>query len=537
VPLMGIYLNPGNGKFTESVNSEIYVDKTGLISYTNSQIKTRGKYLCVSRPRRFGKSMAAEMLAAYYGRGADSSGLFSGLEIASDASYERHLNSYDVIFLNMIDFSRRKGAIEDMLAAVDRVLVAELLRACPEIDFLEPGNLAQMLQECYMATGRGFVILIDEWDYVFRMHRVGKAAQKAYLDYLRALLKDKEYVALAYMTGILPIHKYGEHSALNMFREYSMINPRQMSRFMGFTQEEVDALCERYDRDAQTMAEWYNGYRFRDVPAVYNPQSVVESIQSNSFGNYWTKTETYEALKVYIEMNYDGLRDAVVGLLAGDTKRVNTTKFANDMVTFSGYQDVLTLLVHLGYLGYVSDPGPDGTGDHDDGDVFIPNKEIAKEYLNAVEDLPWGCEVIRAVHASQSLMEALWEGDCAAVAAGVAAAHLETSHITYNDENALAYTVSLAFYAAREHYTTVRELPSGKGFADLAFIPRPGHADRPAMIIELKWDRDADSAIEQIHRRQYPDALRDYAEADRLLLVGISYDKETREHSCVIEAV
>jgi hypothetical protein len=518
---MGIYLNPGNGKFKQALNSEIFVDKTGLISYTNSVMFSEQKSVCVSRPRRFGKSMAANMLAAYYGRMADSAALFAGFEIANDPCYETHLGKYDVVFLNMADFLSRSKDMRGMIELIQDELIFELEEEYGDRIGVRR-DITAVLHRLCQKEGAAFVILIDEWDCVFRVHSADKEAQKLYLDFLRLFLKDKDYVALAYMTGILPVKKYGTHSALNMFREFSMADPKQLSRFAGFTQEEVDALCARYGMNADEAAAWYNGYRFVDVPAAYNPQSVVESMLNRRYGSYWTKTESYEALKVYIDMNHDGLRDAVMKLLAGGREEVNVDGFANDMVTFSSYRDVLTLLVHLGYLGY----------DSETKEVFIPNKEIAVEYVLAMEAGGWD-EVAYSVRASKRLLDALWALDADAVAAGVEKAHLETSHLTYNDENALAYTISLALYAAREYYRTFRELPTGKGFADLVLVPRPFHPEKPAAVIELKWDKAADAAIDQIKRRDYPEALKDYR--GNLLLAGISYDRATRKHSCVIE--
>lgn len=531
---MGIYLNPGKGKFEQSAGSAIYVDKTGLIAYCNSVIKTRQKYLCVSRPRRFGKSMAAEMLSAYYGDGSDASALFAGFEIAKHPSYETHRNRYDVIFLNMQDFLSMSSGMDGMIEDINNSLTTELLREYSEIDFSAPGKLTSVMQEVSVNTQKPFVILIDEWDCVFRMHKDDLESQKKYLDFLRLFLKDRECVALAYMTGILPVKKYGSHSALNMFREFSMTAPKQLSRFAGFTQEEVDVLCARNGMDKDKVAYWYNGYRFADVPAVYSPQSVVESMLNNSFGSYWTRTETSEALQIYIDLNYDGIRDAVVGLLAGEPRLIDLAGFANDMTTFRGYEDILALLVHLGYLGFdpVSDEDP--ASEYASGRVFIPNREIMQEFVTAMKHGPYE-EVVKAVNASDALLNRLWALDADAVADGVEAAHQETSHLTYNDENALSYTLSLALYAARGYYVFVREMPAGKGYADLVCLPRPYHMDKPALVVELKWDKGADAAIDQIKRKEYPEVLKGYA--GDLLLVGISYDKATRKHTCRIEKV
>jgi hypothetical protein len=316
-----------------------------------------------------------------------------------------------------------------------------------------------------------------------------------------------------------------------MFYEFSMTGQGPLARLTGFTHEEVKALCETYDRDFTGMASWYNGYELKDTSGktyeVYNPRSVVQAIQMNEFGGYWTRTETYEALKVYIELDFDGLRDDVTALLAGESLIIDSLHFSNDMATFAKADDVLTLLVHLGYLGYIPT-------DSRNGKIFIPNKEIREEYLIAMEGNTWP-EVIRAVTASKALLEATWDKDADAVAQALQDVHLESAHITYNSEAALSYTLSLAYFSARDYYTIIRELPTGKGFADLAFIPKAYHPDVPAMLIELKWDKDVSTALTQIKDKRYPDALLDFSE--NLLLVGVSYDKDTREHRCVIQEV
>ena len=524
---MGSYLNPGNAMFKSSLRSKIYVDKSGLIDQTNALLNTEQKYICVSRPRRFGKSMAANMLAAYYSRGEDTEALFGGLSIAKAPSYREHLNQYDVIKVNMQDFLSATHGMDEMLAMLQARIIADLQRTYP--DYAHGNHLVFVMQDVYAGTQRPFVILIDEWDCLFREYQADKDAQKKYLDFLRAWLKDKDYVALAYMTGILPIKKYGTHSALNMFTEYSMTNPREMAPFFGFTQDEVKSLCVKYERSFEETQAWYDGYELVAMDgaktksfAMYSPKSVVDAMLSGVFDNYWNQTETYEALKVYIRMNFNGLKDAVVRMLAGESVQINTGTFSNDMTTFTGKDDVLTLLVHLGYLSY---HWPDKT-------VSIPNKEVSQEYVNAIGTMDWH-EVIRSVEHSRDLLKSLWALDADAVAAGIDRAHQEISILQYNDENALSCTIHLAFYFAREYYTIVRELPTGKGFADICLIPRKLHADKPAVVVELKWDRSARGAIAQIKERRYVDALKDYT--GNLILAGINYDRETKRHSCLIE--
>lgn len=366
------------------------------------------------------------------------------------------------------------------------------------------------------------MVIIDEWDCVFREYKEEREAQKRYLDFLRDLLKDKVYIHLVYMTGILPVKKYGTHSALNMFDEFTMLEPGPLASYVGFTEKEVQALCAEYGMDMEEVKSWYDGYSFETEPSVYSPRSVVSCMRFGRIGDYWNQTETFEALQVYIDMNFDGLKDDVLCMMAGEKIPVNTGSFANDMATFRTEDDVLTLLVHLGYLGY----------DRADKSVFIPNSEIHAEYVNAVSVSNWG-EVSRALINSAETLNAIWQGCPRRVAEGMREAHFETSHIQYNDENALSYTISLALYAARNYYTVHRELAGGKGFADLVFLPRRSFPQKPALVVELKWDKSAYGALAQIKKKEYCRSLEEYRGA--ILLVGVNYNKKTKEHECMIE--
>ena len=519
---MGIYLNPGNNKFKRAVNSDIYVDKTGLIKYTNSIVDTLQSCVCVSRPRRFGKSMAADMLTAYYSKGCDSRELFSGLEIAKDESFEKHLNKYDTIFLNMQEFLSRSSNVKELLERVEGKVIRELKKQYPDVELYDENDLAETMQDIFAESECPFIVIIDEWDCIFREFKHDKAAQEIYLDFLRDLLKDKEYIYLAYMTGILPIKKYGTHSALNMFDEFSMIDPGPLAEYVGFTEKEVEALCQKYQMDINEIKNWYDGYSFEEVEAVYSPKSVVSCMRLGKLGNYWNQTETFEALQIYIDMNFEGLRDDILSMIAGETVPVNTRSFTNDMTTFRTEDDVLTLLIHLGYLGYR----------YADKTVFIPNEEIRSEYVSAIAVSDWG-EVSKALKNSADTLQAIWQGREEQVAEGIRQAHFETSHLQYNDENALSYTISLALYAARNFYTVHRELSGGKGFADIVYVPRKRFLDKPALVVELKWDKNAEGAIQQIKEKEYCRSLEEYK--GNLLLVGINYDKKTQVHTCKIE--
>ena len=522
---MGIYLNPGNQGFWKSIRSEIYVDKTGLIALTNRYLNTEQQYICVSRPRRFGKSMTLNMLAAYYSCGCDSADLFSGFRIEKDESFRENLNRYDVIFLNMQQFLiRAKG--QEITEYLERSVIEELRESYGEFFSGRITGLAEALERIYVKTDRQFIFLIDEWDCVMRERQESEDLQRQYLDFLRNLLKDQPYVALAYMTGILPVKKYGLHSALNMFLEYSMTDQSEFEEYTGFTQEEVKALCIRYNMDFTEMSNWYDGYRFTTFQHIYNPRSVVEAMRRGRFSNYWTSTETYDALKIYIDMDFDGLKEDIVRMLGGERVKVNTRSFQNDMRNFRTKDDILTLLIHIGYLAYEADTG----------EAFIPNKEIIGEFENAMSVGGWP-EIMRILKASEKLLEDTIKGDEKSVAAGLDRAHTEAASIlTYNDENSLGCAIGLAYYSARKDYRMIRELPAGKGFADIVFLPLP-HTDKPAMVVELKYDKDAESAIQQIRDRNYTQVLDGYN--GEIVLVGINYDRKNKDktHSCVIERI
>ncbi|MCM1136925.1 MAG: ATP-binding protein [Clostridium sp.] len=520
---MGIYLNPGNKGFWESIRSKIYVDKTGLIAHTNELLNTEEKYICVSRPRRFGKSMTLEMLAAYYSRGCDSADLFKGFWIEQKETFREHLNQHDVIFLNMQQFliEADSGKVTEYL---EREVLRELRKEYGEILSRRDAGLAAALREIFVETDRQFIFLIDEWDCVMRERPESEALQKQYLDFLRNLLKDQPYVALAYMTGILPVKKYGLHSALNMFYEYSMTDQKELEEYTGFTDTEVKELCLRFNMNFEEAGSWYDGYMFKKYRHVYNPRSVVEAMRCGDFSSYWTSTETYDALKIYMDMDFDGLRKDIVQMLGGGRVRINTRSFQNDMQTFHVKDDVLTLLIHLGYLAY----------DSREKEAFIPNREIIGEFETAMSVSGWP-EIVRILKASEKLLENTLLCDEESVARGLDRAHMEAASIlTYNDENSLSCAIGLAYYSARKDYKLIRELPAGKGFADIVFLPLPS-VRKPALVIELKYDKTAYAAIQQMKDRGYVKALEGYT--GEILLVGINYDKGNRDkpHSCVIE--
>ena len=520
---MGIYLNPGNDLFYSTVTySEIYVDKTMLISFTNKCLFGENKEICVSRPRRFGKSMAENMLTAYYSKGCDSRELFSKFQIAQTPDFEKHLNRYNVIHVDMQKFLSRTKNVHEMLDFLQKRVLKEMKQTFSGIE-PEETSLIIALEDLYGQCEEKFILIIDEWDSIFRVHRDNAAAQKEYLDFLRDLLKGQPYVVLAYMTGILPIKKYGQHSALNMFDEYSMTNQYALAEFTGFTEREVRQLCERYHMSFEQTKDWYDGYNVNGV-SIYNPRSVTSAMMNGIFDSYWTQTETYEALKMYIVRNENGLRDKIIRMIAGEYISINTKTFQNDMCTFETADDILTLLVHLGYLTY----------DFDTKTAWIPNKEVRQEFLNSIQGQEFQT-VNNAIHRSDKLLQLTLAQNAEKVAEMLQKVHCDNcSVIQYNDENSLACVLSLAYYSAQDSYAVYRELQGGEGFADLVFVPRTGNHN-PAMIVELKWNQTAGIALEQIKDRNYIRCLKDYH--GKVLFVGVNYDKKSKKHACQFEMV
>ena len=540
---MGIYLNPGINLFLEALNGKIYVDKTAMVAETNVLVNTPNKHICVSRPRRFGKSMAAAMLCAYYGVAEGSRELFETRLLGKCKDWDQYLGKFDVIRLVMTNFVDRTTPMEKIIAKISMRILDELHEAYPDVRYDED-DFVYSLAKFHHASGRQFVVVIDEWDVIFRTHKSDHDAQRDYLNFLRSWLKDQDYIALSYMTGILPVKKYGEHSALNMYTEYSMLSPLQFAPYTGFTEEEVQDLCNKHGMPFASIKNWYDGYIvysqgtvteldrsvFSSIqpPAtqyhLYAPLSVVNAISTGQIKNYWNATETYEALAEYIRMDFDGLKETVARLMEGEHLTVKLGTYQNDMTSLACRDDVLALLIHLGYLGY----------DQANGEVFIPNREIHDVFETSTSSSEWA-STMRALKNSQKLLEAVWSGDEETVATLLEAAHDQTGNRTYNSEAALSYAIQLAFYKAQDDYTLFPEVDTGRGYADLIYIPkRPVH---PALLVELKYRQDADTALDQIIRQKYPSRLEHYK--GNLILVGISYDRSAdpsapnyKHHSC-----
>ena len=527
---MGIYINPGNCGFQRILNSE-YVDKTGLLRLINDVIDTVDNLVCVSRPRRFGKSFAAQMLCAYYDCSCDSHALFDDKDIAQTEGYLLHLNKYYVINLDITSFiseaKRRRISLADVPNEIVNAVHEELKNMVPNSTGKE--SLMEDLIHCVEETGRKFIFIIDEWDALIREAENEAEIQLAYLNLLREWFKNSSFtskvVAAAYITGILPIKKDGSQSAISDFTEYPILNPGKFAKFTGFTQEEVKELCEKHGLSFGEAKNWYDGYDFSGAGAVYNPYSVMCAVKKQEFQSYWRKTSAAESLMTYINMDFEGMQEIISRLISGEKIEVETDSFENDFETFKSRDDVLTLLIHLGYL----------TWDRKDKSARIPNEEVRAEFRKILKVENGNRKWTELISRSLKLLEDTIAGDSDQVVKAIEAGRTTQYAPTfYNNEQALRYVIKFAYIAAAEHYLKIEELSSGHGIADVVFIPKR-MSKYPAMVVELKWNKSSGGAIRQIKEKKYPVVLMDYGK--EIVLVGISYDEKTKRHGCLIERV
>lgn len=525
---MGKYVNPGNSAFAIVAGDETYVDKSGLIEFTNSRIGKMRPLICFSRPRRFGKSIAAHMLAAYYSKGCDSREIFSGLKIAQSPSFERELNKNTVIYL---DIQWIKGVAaeqeksEQIVSFMQAQVIEELLEIYPDAVAKDEKSLANALFCIFNDTGDRFIVIIDEWDCLFREAKDNEELQDAYVRFLRTMFKGvaaDAFIKFAYITGILPIKKYGTQSALNNFREYTMINPNKLAEYIGFTESEVKTLCDKYDLDFEECKRWYDGYSFNSLKSVYSPNSVMNAIDNGEFESYWTKTETFETLRFYIDTNFDEVRTAILAMLSGEVIEIDPETFQNDMVNIHSRDQVLTLFVHLGYLAYNGNTSA----------VYIPNEEVRKEFIRATKNSSRE-ELSRVIKNSDDLLKATLRMDGVEVAERIEMAHQYYANTKfYNNEQALRMVIMLAYVSRVDDYIEFQELSGGKGYADILFFPKK-NSHKPALLIELKWNHSSGGAIAQIKEKGYCDSIQNYG--GDILLVGINYDEKEKKHTCDIE--
>lgn len=514
------FLDYGNSDFRSVINSD-FVDKTGLINVLNEKIDSEKRYICISRPRRFGKSVAAKMLYAYYDRSSDSHKLFEGLEITKSPDYEKHLNKYPTIYLDWNYFATNKTST--VVKDAQKAIIEDLKTAYPFVK--ESENLMVALTEITGHTGDRFIFIIDEWDMLVR--DVDEDVQKEYVNLLRSLFKSNvanKVFLLVYMTGILPIIKTETQSALNNFDEFSVIRPVKTDKYYGFTLNEVEALCQKHGMNLELMKHAYDGYIIGKEKSMFNPNSVMMAIEDGEYNSHWSKTASFSTIERYLNTDADQVRTKIINMMNGGEEFVRVSSFRNDMKNIYTSDDVLTLLTHLGYLSY----------NPENQKVRIPNTEVAEEFENAVRLAGWG-ELSKAVDLSRQLLDDTINLRKEKVARAFDDYHFEASSLLeFNDENSMRCAITLAYYAAKPFYKIFHELPTGKGFADMVFIPLPS-TPFPAIVVELKYDTSADSAIDQIKRKDYPKSLKGFSK--QIVLCGINYNKATSKHEVEMEIV
>lgn len=520
---MGLYLNPNHENFRRTLAAPIYVDKTMMIRQINRFIDEGNNYICVSRPRRFGKTIAQDMLAAYYSKGCDSRKMFAPLKIGASDVFGDKLNSLNVIKIDLNSEYQNTNDKEHLITILSNKIKKEMRREYPQIELPDEYSLAESILEIYSATNETFVILIDEYDVLVR-EQASEELFASYLSFLNGLFKSsllRQAISLAYITGILPVVRDRVQSKLNNFEEYTILDARELADFIGFSNGEVQSLCAKHNMDYNECKSWYDGYRQHGLE-IYNPQSVVRAMTNRKYKSYWSMTSTYQVIADRLRDNFKGTRDAVIRMMAGESVDVRVASYMNTMTDFATKDDVFTYLMHIGYLAY----------DEENETCRIPNREIWQEWEFAIAVVDEYEATDQIISASKELLAATLDGDEEAVAKALDKSHIHvTSNRSYNNEDALQSAIYLAYLYAINKYTIIREATTGKGFADVVFIPlKP---TEPAMIIELKRNSCAESAVDQIRDKKYFFSLSHYA--GNLLFVGINYDEKAKTHTCRIE--
>lgn len=529
---MGTYLNPDNDTFLQQVE-DVYIDKTMLIKATNNVLNRPSfKFICVSRPRRFGKTIAGNMISAYYSKGADSRELFAPYKISQEPSFEKHLNKYNVLKLDLnamysmwLSSFPVESRPETVVAFFSRLVCEEFKKEFSDVNFEGVDSVAGCVQKVYAQKKETFVIVLDEYD-VFIREKDLESQLQIYLGFLNSLFKNAELVpaiSLAYITGILPIMKDKIQSKLNTFRQYTMLEPSVFAEFVGFLPEEVQTICQKYGCSFEECKNWYDGYRLEDFE-VYNPESVMIAALTGKFKSYWSGTSTYNVIAEKIQMNFDGTKENVIAMIGGEKVYVMVGKYNNTMTGFFSKDDVFTFLIHLGYLAY----------DEEEQVCYIPNREIHDEWIKAISDNSDYEQTNKIINDSRNLLKETLAGNEAAVAEALDRSHDHvSSYRSYNNEYSLQSAIYLAYIYALNGYNIIKEMPAGKGIADIVYIPLASNKDQTAIIVEVKHNKSAESALTQIKQKHYFDCLENWH--GDLLFVGANYDEKAKKHDCKIE--
>ena len=517
---MAIYLNSDKpfNNYKKLLNTKYFVDKSLIIEKINEVIDTADGYICITRPRRFGKSSVADMLGAYYSKAVDSKAIFDNLKISSCDSYKENLNKYNVIYISFNRLSDRGNTYDDYIERIKTNIRRDIVEKYPHIDVDKYFSISDMLE----SLNDKFIFILDEWDYIFS-NNLYEENQNDYLEFLRDILKDQPYVSLAYMTGVLPIKKYSSGSALNMFDEFTFLKDRKYGEYFGFTEKEVIKLCKKNgELDFEELERWYNGYLTVKGIQIYNPRSVVKALQNSYCESYWTNTGAMDEVAEYLKYNTLEIREDVIEMVSGNEIDIHIDEeFRAGQKAPKTKEEIYSAMIILGFLAY------------HDGYLKIPNQELMKEFEKALKDEEFG-EVAEIINNSRKLLKDTVNRDEEAVVKLVHDIHnSEIPILQYNDENSLACVITLAYLSARDIYRIEREEKTGKGYADFCFHPR--RKSDTALIIELKKNETAQKAIQQIKDKEYVQKFK--KEYNNILAVAICYDFNNKEHTCKIEKI
>lgn len=533
---MGYYLNNAEvyTMYKEVADDLYFVDKTAMLNELIPLIDTPQKYVCITRPRRFGKTVMANLIGAFFSKGCDASTVFDHLNIAKYDSYRKHLNQYNVIYIDFSEMDDECKSYASYISNIKALLREDLHSAYHDVSFRKNGSISEDLKRIYTATRERFVFVLDEWDAIFHMPFIKEKDKLAYLNFLKNMLKGKVYVSFAYMTGILPIAKYSSGSEINMFLEYTMATKKKYSEYFGFLDEEVDLLYDRYLKQVSVynvsregLREWYDGYQTPGGKRMYNPRSVVCALKDNQLSNYWTSSGPYDEIFYYIRKNVEDVQDGLALMVSGESIMAMVEEYAATSMNLSTKNEIYSAMLVYGFLSY------------ENGRIRIPNKELMDKFGNMLRKENSQGYVFRLAKESDRMLQATLNGDTQTMAGILEYAHnTEIPLLSYNNETDLTAVVSLVYLAARDYYRIEREDKAGIGYVDFIFYPNDKRAD--CIILELKVDHSAKEAIQQIKKKKY--ALRFKGKlgeqslySGRILAVGISYNKNTKKHSCMIE--
>ena len=531
---MGFYLDSAAPKTLYRIEpiSQYFVDKSMILKELFQFIEDGNRHICITRPRRFGKTVMANMIAAFFSCAVDSSDIFDHLKIAQMDDYRKYLNQYNVIQINFSEMPDECEDYKKYIKRVNRLLKEDLKELYPQLNLNFEDNTKDLLRRIFEKTGDKFIFVFDEWDYIFHEWFVDEKDKQEYLIFLSTLLKDQPYVQMTYMTGILPIAKYSSGSKLNMFVEYTMAEEEKFSDYFGFTDSEVDELFKRYQKNNQKqnltredLRIWYDGYHTKNGERMYNPRSVVVALTNNNLGNYWTNSGPYDEIYSYIQYNVDDVRDDIALMVSGESVPAKVREYAAVSMNLSTRDEIFSAMVVYGFLTY------------ENGKVSIPNKELMDRFGEMLQKESSMGYVYQLAKHSRKMLEATIHHDTKTMEQILEYAHnTEVPILSYNHEIELAAIINLVYLAARDYYRVEREDKAGTGFVDFIFYPY--NKEYPGIILELKVDSTPEKAIQQIKDKKYELKLKGRLgeeENKNIVIVGISYDRKTKKHCCVVE--